>query len=75
LPPVYVQNASLEIAWTRVVRDGQTIAGEVFVPFITEGHEGFDINDPYDWKVAELLLQDGAAALPRVTQEPYPLTK
>jgi CMP-N,N'-diacetyllegionaminic acid synthase len=75
LPLVYVQNASLEIAWTRVVTDDRTIAGDVFVPFITEGHEGFDINDPYDWKVAELLLQDGAAALPRVTQEPYPLTK
>jgi N-acylneuraminate cytidylyltransferase len=74
LPPVYVQNASLEIAWTRVVRDGRTIAGEVFVPFITEGHEGFDINDPYDWMVAERLLADGAVSLPAVPQMPYRTT-
>ena len=29
LPPVYVQNASLEIAWTRVVLERRTIAGDV----------------------------------------------
>ena len=68
LPPVYVQNASLEIAWTRVVFDRRTIAGDVLVPFVTEGYEGFDINDPYDWMVAERLLADGAVALPPVTQ-------
>src|SRR5689334_10197375 len=66
LPPVYVQNASLEIAWTRVVRDRRTIAGEVLVPFLTEGYEGFDINDAYDWKVAERLLADGSVTLPAV---------
>ena len=66
LPPVYVQNASLEIAWTRVVLERRTIAGDVLVPFITEGYEGFDINDPYDWMVAEQLLADGAVTLPIV---------
>jgi CMP-N,N'-diacetyllegionaminic acid synthase len=72
LPPVYVQNASLEIAWTRVVVERRTIAGEVLVPFLTEGYEGFDINDPTDWMIAERLLADGAVQLPRVPQEPYP---
>jgi N-acylneuraminate cytidylyltransferase len=67
LPPVYVQNASLEIAWTRVVSERRTIAGDVLVPFITEGYEGFDINDPYDWIVAERLLADGLVQLPRIT--------
>ncbi len=71
LPPVYVQNASLELAWTRVVTDRRTIAGDVVVPFITEDHEGFDINDPTDWLVAERLLADGAVALPRVTPAPF----
>src|SRR5262249_15748986 len=42
LPPVYVQNASLEIAWTRTVKETRTIAGNVLVPFLTEGYEGFD---------------------------------
>ena len=71
LPPVYVQNASLEIAWTRVVFERHTIAGDVLVPFLTEGHEGFDINGPYDWMVAERLIADGAATLPPVPQTPY----
>jgi CMP-N,N'-diacetyllegionaminic acid synthase len=66
LPPVYVQNASLEIAWTRVVFDRRTIAGDVVVPFVTEGYEGFDINDPYDWMLAERLLADGAMRLPQL---------
>jgi CMP-N,N'-diacetyllegionaminic acid synthase len=71
LPPVYVQNASLEIAWTRVVLEKRTIAGDVIIPFITEGYEGFDINDPHDWMIAERLLADGAVTLPSVAQEPY----
>ncbi|MGE0391935.1 MAG: acylneuraminate cytidylyltransferase family protein [Vicinamibacterales bacterium] len=71
LPLVYVQNASLEIAWTAVVRERRTIAGDVVVPFITGGHEGFDINDPVDWLVAERLLADGAAALEPVTEAPF----
>jgi len=75
LPLVYVQNASLEIAWTRVVRDQHTIAGDVLVPFFTEGYEGFDINDAYDWTVAERLIAEGAATLPKVDKEPYGTVK
>jgi CMP-N,N'-diacetyllegionaminic acid synthase len=71
LPPVYVQNASLEVAWTRVVFERRTIAGDTIVPFVTEGHEGFDINDSYDWMVAERLIADGAAVLPMVPQPSY----
>jgi len=71
LPLVYVQNASLEVAWSRVVFERRTIAGDVIVPFITEAYEGFDINDSYDWMVAERLVADGAAVLPRVTQPSY----
>jgi N-acylneuraminate cytidylyltransferase len=71
LPPVYVQNASLEIAWTSVVFDRRTIAGEVLVPFFTEDHEGFDINDPIDWMVAERLIATGEARLPDVPQTAY----
>jgi N-acylneuraminate cytidylyltransferase len=71
LPKVYVQNASLEIAWTRVVRERRTIAGDVLVPFLTEGYEGFDINDAFDWMVAERLLAEGKVVLPTVNQDPY----
>jgi CMP-N,N'-diacetyllegionaminic acid synthase len=71
LPAVYVQNASLEIAWTRTVFERRTIAGDVIAPFVTEGYEGFDINDPHDWMIAERLLADGAIRLSRVPQLPY----
>jgi CMP-N,N'-diacetyllegionaminic acid synthase len=73
LPPVYVQNASLEIAWTRVVFERRTIAGDVLVPFVTEGYEGFDINDPTDWMIAERLLAERVVHLPPVPQVPYEL--
>lgn len=68
LPAVYVQNASLEIAWSRVALDERTIAGETIVPFFTDELEGFDINNRFDWMVAEHLLQAGGARLPDVPQ-------
>jgi CMP-N,N'-diacetyllegionaminic acid synthase len=49
LPEVYVQNASLEIAWLRTLRESRTIAGVNVLPFLTEGFEGFDVNHRYDW--------------------------
>ena len=71
LPPVYVQNASLEVAWTRVVLEQRSIAGEVLVPFLTEGYEGFDINTPYDWTLAEQLVTNGDVSLPLVPEAPF----
>lgn len=71
LPTVHVQNASLEIAWSRVALEGGTIAGSAIVPFLTEGQEGLDVNDDYDWVYAETLLARDAARLPAVTQPPY----
>ncbi len=64
LPEVYVQNASLEIAWCRVIWETNTIAGTKIVPFFTEGFEGLDINDAKDWWYAEYLLAQGEAVLP-----------
>jgi N-acylneuraminate cytidylyltransferase len=72
LPEVYVQNASLEIAWSRVAFEGRTIAGNVLMPFFTKGYEGFDLNSDYDWNIAEQLVQSGQARLPSISQPPYP---
>jgi len=72
LPEVYVQNASLEIAWARVVFEGRTIAGNVLMPFFTQDYEGFDVNQPIDWQIAEELVRSGQARLPSVSQAPYP---
>jgi hypothetical protein len=41
------------------------------VPFLTEGHEGFDVNDAYDWMLAERLLAEGLVQLPPVARDPY----
>jgi N-acylneuraminate cytidylyltransferase len=71
LPLVYVQNASLEIAWTRIVEQGRTIAGVDIIPFLTEGFEGFDVNHPHDWQRAELLVSRGEAMLPAVDEPIY----
>jgi len=71
LPEVYVQNASLEIAWTEMALRTKTIAGTVLVPFFTEDDEGVNINDEYDWFYAERLIADGKARLPEVAAAPY----
>jgi N-acylneuraminate cytidylyltransferase len=75
LPEVYIQNASLEIAWTRVVLQQRTIAGTVLMPFLTEGYEGFDVNNPYDWNLAEHWVSNEEVQLPHVRQNPYPRKK
>jgi N-acylneuraminate cytidylyltransferase len=66
LPEVYVQNSSLEIAWTRVVREDRSIAGRRVAPFLTEGWEGFSIDYPEDVERAERAVAAGEARLPRV---------
>jgi N-acylneuraminate cytidylyltransferase len=71
LPEIYVQNASLEIAWSRIVFEDRTIAGNVVMPFFTFDHEGFDVNNEYDWQLAEQLVQNGDAKLPQVIQPAY----
>jgi CMP-N,N'-diacetyllegionaminic acid synthase len=66
LPLIYVQNASLEIAWTNVALEKQSIAGEIIVPFFSEGYEGFDLNHTYDWQIAEELIRNDPAILPTI---------
>ncbi|MDQ4097139.1 MAG: acylneuraminate cytidylyltransferase family protein [Actinomycetota bacterium] len=66
LAPVFVQNASLEMAWVRVLEETGTISGRVIRPFRCEGYEGFDLNDEADWWVLERLVADGVAKLPPV---------
>lgn len=73
LPAVYKQNASLEVAWSRIALGARpTIAGQVVLPFISEGHDGFDINVPGDMEEARALVASGAAALPPIDRPPFP---
>lgn len=71
LPEIYVQDASLEIAWTRVAIEQHSIAGEAVIPFVSRGLEGFDINDPEDWLLAEHYIAKGEVRLPDMRLPPY----
>jgi CMP-N,N'-diacetyllegionaminic acid synthase len=72
LPPVYSQNSALEIAWTRVVTETGTREGSVLAPFLTQGLEGFNVDDEDDWEQAARLVASGEATLPEVGRPPYP---
>jgi CMP-N,N'-diacetyllegionaminic acid synthase len=63
LPEVFVQNASLEIAWCRTAMEKNSIAGDVILPFFTQAFEGFDINTELDWALAELILRKNLASV------------
>jgi CMP-N,N'-diacetyllegionaminic acid synthase len=71
LPEVYSQNSALEIAWTRVVTETGTREGEVLAPFLTQGLEGFNVDDEEDWERAERLVTRGEAVLPDVGRPTY----
>lgn len=71
LPEIYAQDASLEIAWSRITMEKSSIAGEAIIPFVSQGLEGFDINEPEDWVLAEYYLSQGAVRLPALAHLPY----
>lgn len=60
LPRVYSQNASLEIAWSKTVLEGGTIAGTNIVPWEMPGIEGLDVNTLEDWERAEQYFANSA---------------
>jgi CMP-N,N'-diacetyllegionaminic acid synthase len=67
LPKVYVQNSSLEIAWSHVLGgDLPTISGFRVAPFFTDAAEGFSIDYPEDVAAAERMVERGEAVLPAV---------
>jgi CMP-N,N'-diacetyllegionaminic acid synthase len=65
LPEVFVQDSSLEIAWTRIAADGE-IAGQRVVPFITEGFEGLSIDYPDELDAARRLAETDPGLLPPI---------
>jgi CMP-N,N'-diacetyllegionaminic acid synthase len=71
LPEVFAQNASLEVARVSTVDRHGTIAGTVIRPWLSEGFDGYDLNEETDWTLLESLLASGAAALPAVPTSPW----
>lgn len=67
LPKIYEQNASLEIAWTRVLRKKiPTISGKRIIPFFSKNFEGFDINLPEDFEFLEYLIKNKKVKLKKL---------
>jgi CMP-N,N'-diacetyllegionaminic acid synthase len=66
LPRVYVQNSSLEIAWSHVATEGGTIAGERVLPWLSGPADGFSIDYPNDLELAERMAVSGEWTLPAV---------
>ena len=73
LPEIHVQNASLEISWTRNVLEKKSIAGEMVMPFLTSEIEGFDINEPEDILLAELYIAQDKSILPEINIQEFKL--
>ncbi|MDA9925337.1 acylneuraminate cytidylyltransferase family protein [Gammaproteobacteria bacterium] len=71
LPEIFVQNASLEIAWVKVVKDKKSISGENILPFISSEYEGFDINQPRDLDLARALIKENPDILLEIKKPAY----
>lgn len=68
LPKIYVQNSSLEFAWSRVLTDN-SISGKAIAPFLTNYPEGLTLDYEEDWYLAERLIETGKAKLPTITKK------
>jgi N-acylneuraminate cytidylyltransferase len=71
LPEVWVQNASLEIAFSRCVLESESISGGRIAPFKTVFPEGIDINSEFDFARAKMVVDEGLFSLPEVRVDPY----
>lgn len=71
LEETYVQNASLEIACTSVIKDHRNISGDKILPFISKGYEGFDLNKNEDWFLLEKLIEKKIISLDSIRIDPF----
>lgn len=56
LPTVYIQNASIYITKPTTINDKKSSTGDVIIPFIMDEEESIDINNPIDFKLAEVIM-------------------
>jgi len=57
LPPVYVNNASIDVIWPKTVVKKHSVTGTNIIPFVMSDEESFDINTPLDLEIARMLMQ------------------
>ena len=71
LPPVLIQDGSMDISWSRVVLDEGRITGSKVLPWTSKGDYSVDVNSEIDWLLAEVLIERGLVRLPRISVSPY----
>ena len=71
LPEFYSQDASLEIAWTKTLKNKKSISGDLIIPFISNYIEGFDINNPEDLIIANSLVKENKNFLVEIDVKPF----
>jgi len=58
LPKVYIQNASIYITKLSTIRDKKSPIGDTVIPFIMDEIESLDINTPFDFQLAEIIIKE-----------------
>lgn len=71
LPIIFVQNACIEISWSRLPLYSNSISGDNIIPFFTRQNEGIDINTIKDWIYCKKLVSDKINNLEKIKIKPY----
>ena len=74
LPKIYVQNASLEIIKVESILKHSSISGDVILPFISHGLNGYDINNIEDFEFLEFLISKNENLLPEINKNPFSIS-
>ncbi|MEM4331710.1 MAG: acylneuraminate cytidylyltransferase family protein [Candidatus Micrarchaeia archaeon] len=59
LPPVYVNNASIDITKPQTIYEKKSVTGTKIIGYVMDEIESIDINNTLDYKLAEILLKEG----------------
>ncbi len=71
LPKIYIQNASIEIAWSKVALKKNSISGNTIVPYFSKKNQGFDINEEEDFILLNELIKKNKKILPRIKKKSW----
>lgn len=71
LPLIYTQDASLEISKVTNIYEKNSISGDFIMPHISEGFDGFDINEELDWDQLEIIVKRNPKLLHDIEKEPF----
>ena len=63
----YIQTGGMEIFRTKILKRYGTQSGRCILPYILNAYDGFDIHTEEDLLLAEILVHEGKAHLPKVS--------